>query len=166
MPIDISELIAALSDPDRNRRLQAAQQLAGMGDQARPAAVPLVRLCGDEDEPIREWTMAALEAMGPPSAADAEALSESLGDANADVGYWSATLLGRLGAPGAVAAVEPLAKALLHSPHAAVRHRAAWALGKIGPSAAGSLPALKKSAAWDDPRLARLAQQAVEQIQR
>jgi HEAT repeat protein len=45
-----------------------------------------------------------------------------------------------------------------------VRRRAAWALGKIGSSAHGATDALQQATANDDPRLARLARQAIEQI--
>jgi hypothetical protein len=38
------------------------------------------------------------------------------------------------------------------------------ALGEIGPAAAAALPHLRKAAADPDPRLARLAQQAIDQI--
>ena len=45
-----------------------------------------------------------------------------------------------------------------------VRERAAWALGRIGPGAAPALESLKMAAAADNPRLARLAQQAIARI--
>jgi HEAT repeat protein len=143
--------------------LAAAQALARLGEGARPAAVPLVRVCGDADEQVRAWAVAALESMGPPSPGDVEALAVMLDDAHPDVGYWSATLVGRRGLQGA-AAVAPLTSALQRSPHAAVRHRAAWALGQLGRAAESSLEALRRAANSDDPRLARLAQQAINRI--
>jgi HEAT repeat protein len=165
MPNDISQLLAALSDRDLHRRMQAVEQLARLGADARPAAVPLVRLCGDDDEQIREWATAALEELGPPAPADAAALVELLKDHSSDVATWSATLLGRLGPQGAVA-VKPLADIVASSRPGVVRQRAAWALGQIGPAAADSLAVLQKAAASDDARLARLAQRAIEQVQR
>jgi HEAT repeat protein len=158
-------LIARLSGREAGSRANAAQQLARLGEEARPAAVPLVRCCGDDDEPVREWSTAALEELGPPSPTDAEALAELLDHASADVGFWAATLLGRLGDKGAPAAAQ-LIQVLESSPHAAVRQRAAWALGQIGPAAAASLSALQHAASSEDSRLARLAQRAMEQIQR
>jgi HEAT repeat protein len=162
---DLVSLLAAVSDADLARRRTAAQGLAQLGEQAQGAAVPLVRLMAEEDEETRQWASSALEDLGPPSREDAVALTALLDHLQADVGYWAATLLGRLGEGGA-AAVEPLGRTLLHSPHATVRQRAAWALGQIGPPAQGALAALNQAASSDDPRLARLAQQAAEAIGR
>jgi HEAT repeat protein len=46
----------------------------------------------------------------------------------------------------------------------AVAQRAAWALGKIGPSAAAAVEPLRHAATRDDPRLARLAGEAITAI--
>jgi HEAT repeat protein len=78
-----------------------------------------------------------------------------------DVGYWAATLLGRLGADAAVV-VDALVRAVASSAALSVRQRAAWAMGEIGSPAA--IPSLKTAASDPDPRLARLAQEAIEQI--
>lgn len=163
MSADISELVAGLEHSDPAERGKAAEELSRLGAGARGAAVPLVRACGDGSEQVREWAVAALEELGPPSPADADALSSLLGDKNADVGYWAATLLGRL-AGEAAPAVAALAAALSSSPAMAVRQRAAWALGKIGPPAAAALGALNRSAGDENARLARLARRAIEQI--
>jgi HEAT repeat protein len=81
-----------------------------------------------------------------------------------DVGYWAATLLGRLKADAAPA-VDALAQAVGGSAnHLPVRQRSAWALGEIGPAAAVALPSLRNATGNLDPRLARLAQQAIGQI--
>ena len=45
-----------------------------------------------------------------------------------------------------------------------VAQRAAWALGKIGPAAAAGRAALEKAAAAADPRLARLAREALDAV--
>ncbi|MCO6457167.1 MAG: HEAT repeat domain-containing protein, partial [Pirellulaceae bacterium] len=63
---DISSLSSDLSSPDAEVRRAAAERLASLEADARPAAVPLVRCCGDADERVREWAAAALEQMGPP----------------------------------------------------------------------------------------------------
>jgi HEAT repeat protein len=161
MPID--QLIANLSDPDPGKRAEAAEQLAQLGPDAQPAAVALVLANGDESEEVRQWATAALEEMGPPQASDADHLTALIAAQSPDVGYWAATLLGRLGAD-AVPAVEGLSHAVIGSPHLSVRQRSAWALGEIGPAAAAALPSLRKAADDPDPRLARLAQQAVDQV--
>ena len=71
MADDVSLLILALGDSDAKRRVEALRRFAQMGEEARPAAVPLVRLTGDEQEEIRQWSAAALEEMGPPAPGDA-----------------------------------------------------------------------------------------------
>lgn len=163
MQSNLSRWIAGLSAADAAARVQAAEALARLGTDARPAAVALVLACGDETEEVREAATAALEELGPPAADDADHLASFLGGRSADVGYWAATLLGRLQGEAA-SAVDALAQALASSPHAAVRQRAAWALGEIGPASAAALPALQQAANDADPRLSRLAQQAIGHI--
>ena len=133
-----------------------------MGDR-QPAAVALVLACGDEDEEVRQWATAALEGMGAPEASDVGPLTSFLAGRSPDVGYWAATLLGRLKTEAAVA-VDALARALSESPHLAVRQRAAWALGEIGPAAPAAIPALKTAAMATDSRLCRLAEKAIGRI--
>ena len=159
--MDTSILINDLSSHQLAVRRRAAEQLATHPDVA--AAVPLVRACGEADESVREWAVAALEQLGIPDAADAAALTELLTDGRSDVRYWSATLLGRLG-QRAAAAVAALSDATARDADPAVRQRAAWALGEIGPPAAAARPILTQAAAGDDPRLARLARQSLEKI--
>jgi hypothetical protein len=63
-----------------------------------------------------------------------------------------------------VAATAALAACLESPVDAAVAERAAWALGKIGPGASAGRPALERAAAVADPRLARLAREALDSI--
>jgi HEAT repeat protein len=161
MPID--RLIASLSDSNAAKRAEAAEQLAQLGSDAQPAAVALILACGDEAEEVRQWATAALEEMGPPQASDADHLISLIEVQSPDVGYWAVTLLGRLGTDAAPA-VQALAHAVAGSPHASVRQRSAWALGQIGPAAVAALPSLRKAADDPDPRLARLATEAIDQI--
>lgn len=159
--MSIDQLTAALSARDAEQRAQAAEELSQLGSDAQPAAVALVLTCGDEAEEVRQWASSALEEIGPPLSSDVGQLASLLKHESPDVGYWAATLLGRLKAEAAPA-VDALAHAVAGSPHLSVRQRAAWALGEIGSPAA--IPSLKKAATDPDPRLARLAQQAIEQI--
>jgi HEAT repeat protein len=80
-----------------------------------------------------------------------------------DVAYWAATLLGRLESE-ASGAVSQLMEAL-GSSALAVRERAAWALGRIGPRASKALPLLRKLSRDSRPRLARLAAEAIGKIE-
>jgi len=159
--MSVSDAINDLNSRDLAVRRRAAENLAAHPDAG--AAVPLVRACGDADEAVREWAVAALEGLGAPEAADATALAQLLSDGHRDVRYWSATLLGRLGRHAA-SAVGPLSEATERDSHSAVRQRSAWALGEIGPPAAAARPVLTQAAAGDDPRLARLARQSLEKI--
>ena len=71
--------------------------------------------------------------------------------------------LGRLEARAATA-VPALSTALAHHAELAVRQRAAWALGKVGPAAASARDALTQAAASPDPPLASLAHEALDSI--
>jgi HEAT repeat protein len=160
---DLTQLISQLDEDDAATRAGAVGQLCRLGELARPAAVALVEACGDPNESVREWATAALEGLGPPNDEDVASLTGLIRHQAADVAYWAVTLLGRAGAAAGQSAGE-LAGALRDHPAAAVRQRAAWALGKIGPPAAAALDELKTAAASDDPRLARLAKRAIEQV--
>ena len=159
----VAELISLLSSDDSAKRAEAAEELSQMGEDARPAAVALVRAAGDQAEEVVEWAVSALEEMGPPEPSDLSNLAKLLADQNSDVGYWAATLLGRL-ETNAADAVEQLMAALNGSKSPAVQERAAWALGKIGPAAASANQALARVAKNGEQRLARHAKKAIESI--
>lgn len=162
MPTDLASLIKALRTGNSNEKVAAAEQLAQLGEEAGPAAVPLVEACSSEE--TREWAVAALESLGPPAASDVPALAGLTHRPALDIAYWAVTLLGRLQVE-AVAAVPDLVTALGAHAELAVRQRAAWALGQIGPPAAPALAALQAAAAGPDARLAKLAREAIANIQ-
>ncbi|MEX2317674.1 MAG: HEAT repeat domain-containing protein [Pirellulales bacterium] len=160
---DVQAQIVALSSVDAGRSAVAAESFAHVGVAAQPAAVALVRACGSQDATVRAWAAAALEELGPPPLEQIGELAQMVHDTPRDVAYWAITLLGRAGQDAALA-VPSLTKILRHSPHAALRERAAWALGSIGQRAAAAVPALHEAAAGDQPRLARLAKAALQAI--
>jgi HEAT repeat protein len=163
LPQEISVLISQLSHTEAAQRRAAAEALSRLGEEARPAAIPLARAAGDENEEVQEWAVAAMEELGPPSENDLNAVAELLADENADVAYWAATLIGRLGEQGLPATTALCAALGQHRP-LNVRERAAWALGRIGPSVGPqAVETLKQAAAESQPRLARVAQRALEQ---
>jgi HEAT repeat protein len=163
--MDVSQATANLKSSNAAQRASAAEELAHLEDGAQSAALALVEATADPDESVRQWSTGALESLGPPAAGDAAALTKLAGDARLDVAYWAVTLLGRLGADGGRAEiVSALVNALTKHPQTAVRERAAWALGEIGPAAAAALPSLQSAAGNPGPRLSRLAKQAIEQI--
>jgi HEAT repeat protein len=160
---DIPSLAARLTDPDPAARLAAAEQLAQAGDAAASAAVPLVKACGDADEQLREQAVAALEELGPPPAEAIADLAPLVAATDPLTAYWAITLLGRSG-QDAAAAVGALTERLDSAAPPEVAQRAAWALGKVGPPAASAAAALRTATASNDPRLARLAGEALAAV--
>lgn len=162
--MEVPQAIVALASDDALQRAAAAERLAQAAEDAKSAAVPLVRAAGDADESVREWAVAALESLGAPPTENQMELAALLSDPRLDVAYWSATLLGRLGAE-AKDSTAALAQALQSHPEMAVRQQAAQALAKIGRPAASAVAALQVASSSADPRLARVARQAMEAIQ-
>lgn len=159
----VKRFVEALRGAEPGARLQAAEQLATLGRAALEAAVPLTEAMADAEEGVRQWAAAALEELGPPLAGDVERLIVLLASPCTDVAYWAATLLGRL-ADDAADAAPALAHAVTHGREPAVRERAAWALGNIGPRARSADEALRQAAGDPNPRLARLARDALAKI--
>ncbi|MCA9145892.1 MAG: HEAT repeat domain-containing protein [Planctomycetaceae bacterium] len=163
MSQDLQALGKSLDSKDVTIRREAAETLARVGPEAVGVALPLVQACGDEDEEVRNWAVAALEELPAPNASNSAALEKLINGSNLDIAFWSATLLGRMAA-SAASAVPTLAKAVAAHPELVVRQRAAWALGKIGKPAAVAVPQLEAATASDDARLARFAAAALESI--
>ncbi len=157
---DIATLAARLTDSDPAARLAAAEHLAQSGEAAAAAAVPLVTACGDDDDEIREQAVAALEGLGVPPPEAIDDLIPLAAATDPLVAYWAITLLGRSG-QAAAAAVAAVAERLGAGAAPEVAQRAAWALGKIGPAAVSAKEALRAAAGSADPRLARLAGEAL-----
>jgi HEAT repeat protein len=159
---DVASLAARLESTNADERVTAAEKLCQTGESAATAAIPLVRACGDADERVREWAVAALEDLGPPPA-DVIATLATLATGSVPlVAYWAVTLLGRAGQ--AAASTAGVLADCLASGDAAVAQRAAWALGKLGPAAAVANERLHAAAQSADPRLASLASEALATI--
>ncbi|MBC8356925.1 MAG: HEAT repeat domain-containing protein [Planctomycetes bacterium] len=163
MAHDIQALIASLASTEVTTRREAAESLARIGPEAVNAAVALVQACGDDDEQVRDWAVAALEELPAPSSSEVTSLEAFINGENLDVAYWATTLLGRMEEAAALA-VRTLATSVSSHPELVVRQRAAWALGKIGKSAAHAIPQLEAAATSEDARLARFATIALESI--
>ena len=158
------ELAAQLASVDLEARRAAADRLSRMGEDAAPAAVALVRSCADADDDIREHAVAALEDLGPPPADAIADLVPLIGHTDPIVGYWATTLLGRAG-EDAASAVSALATCVDSTADLAVRQRAAWALGKMGPAAVAARESLVRAAGQADSRLSRLATEALKAVE-
>lgn len=157
-----TQLAEDLLNGNEEQRSAAAQTLATMGSEAAPAAVPLVMLI--DDEAAGEWCVAALEELGPPPEESIATLAGFAQTAGEQPAYWSATLLGRLGSSAAPALPQLIDSATNH-PAISVRERAVWAIGQIGPAAIDAAPKLAQIATSESGRIARLAKQALEEIQ-
>lgn len=163
MSQDLRSLVAALASTDVATRREAAESLARVEPDAVAVAVPLVEACGDRDEEVRNWVVAALEELPAPNASDLPALEGLVSRKNLDIAFWATTLLGRMEA-AAASTVPTLAWAVVEHPELVVRERAAWALGKIGKPAADAIPQLEAAAASAHLRLARFATIALESL--
>ncbi|MEN1679024.1 MAG: hypothetical protein AAGJ46_05495 [Planctomycetota bacterium] len=152
------QLAAQLNSGSDEDRRAAAQLLAGMGEDATLAAAALAHNAADPA--VGEWCVAALEELGPPPADQADRLGELLKNRAEQTAYWAATLLGRLG-PVAAGHATGLAAAATDHGSLAVRERAVWAIGKIGPDAKAVAPAIAPLVEAGEPRLARWAKQAL-----
>ena len=170
--LDMATLIEKLAANDPHRRAEAAEMIchacqACPNDETHAVAslvtLPLVRACGDGDERVREWAVAALEDLGPPPTGAVQELVQLVTSGEPLVAYWAITLVGRFG-QDASSAVAALAACIDSSADISVRQRAAWALGQIGPAALLARPALLQAAGQGDSRMARLASEALEAI--
>lgn len=148
-----------LKNSDVEVRARAAENLCLAGSESVTAAVDLVAACGDVDD-VQSWAAAALEDLGPPPMESVDSLEALINSPLPLVGYWAATLLGRLGQSASRSQVV-LGNAVSDSPHLSIRERAAWALGKVGATEVSAVESLKRAAASDSPRLARLAARAL-----
>lgn len=156
----LETLRTQLAAADVAARRAAARELATLGDAAGGAATALARCAADADDDVRTWATEALENLGPPPADAAPALIALL-SAEADAAYWAATLLGRLASAGSDV-LTALARALAPPHPLNVRERAAWALGQLPQRTPDVVQALQTAAQAAEPRLARLAQAALD----
>ena len=157
---DLERWLAELQSPVLAKRAEAAESLCTLGPDAQPAAVGLVRAAADEDETVSAWVNEALENLGSPPVEAQPELVALLKHESSTVNYWAATLLGRLG-PAASESQYALAELLNSSASLAARERAAWALKKVEGSSDEAIAALNNAASQDQPRLSRLAQEAL-----
>jgi HEAT repeat protein len=154
--------LAKLQSPDVNQRVSAAETLSQMGAEAGPAAVELVKACGD-DRRVCEHAVAALEQLGAPPPEALEPLAQRINASSPLEAYWAVTLLGRSGS-AAKFCQDQLAEAVESSVESSVQERAVWALGKIGADSDRAINSLKNASRSSNARLARLATASLDEL--
>jgi HEAT repeat protein/lysophospholipase L1-like esterase len=157
-----SSLAARLDDPNADVRATAASALAAMGATADTTLPALYQRLRSERVVVRRDAAVLLGQLGPAAASGVTPLEACLDDTSAIVRAECARALGRIG-PRAEPALQQLI-ARLADPDEDVRVQAARALGRIADHRAA--PALKRSGASRDARLAREAQKALARIGR
>jgi HEAT repeat protein len=137
---DVATLRKQLINRDNEVRRKAARDLADLGKDAKPAMKDLMaRLTRDKDLYVRRYSAQALGAIGPDAKPAIPALRKALNDEKKQVAEAAVVALGKIG-PASVAALTAAVKDTRME--AAVRKKAADALGDMGPDARSAVPAL------------------------
>jgi HEAT repeat protein len=156
----IPALIRALADESGEVRHRALHSLGQLG--AAEAVPNMIAWLGDEEYLARATAATSLGLIGPPAVAAVPALIEHLQEDFDYVREESARSLGRIGPVAPDRVVPALAAALLNDGDHYVCQEAAIALGRMGLSAVGALPALRQ--ALDDPDGEVVSHHAAEAI--
>ncbi len=160
-------LAARLRHRDGAVRLDAAERLRRLGPGALDALPALLTAAADLDPAVRKAALAAVEAVAPdwprqPLAVEAApALARALERPDESGGEEAARLLTRIGAPAVPALVEALDGL---DPDGTRAVKVARVLGRIGPDAAGAVPALAEALGSDKTHVRLAASQALELI--
>ncbi len=154
--LTLKKLLEKENDPLIVR--DAANSLARLGKDARPAMAELLRHCQDLDQDpkkveMRKSVLGALVGLvNKDDQAALAPLKRALGDADLDVRRNAALALSNIGGPKAVDAVPVLVEALQIG-ELEYRRQAAAALRNIGPAASVAVPALIKALQDPDAKL-------------
>ncbi|HSQ56847.1 MAG TPA: HEAT repeat domain-containing protein, partial [Gemmata sp.] len=145
----VTQLSAALKDPDPATRAVVAEALALAGPAARPAAAELVPLMNDEDKRVRK---AAVVAMGRISPAGASAVAETMAkmlatekDLETRIELITSIQILDQKSPAVISGLA----AMLTDPEDEVRRRATRTLGYFGTASASVADQLLKVASAD-----------------
>jgi HEAT repeat protein len=151
-----------LSRPELVTRIAAAQALGTMAHDAKPAVPDLIKALGDREPLCRQIVAQALGHIGERTET-VPALSRTLKDDDAAVRASAAGGLGLM-KEDARDAVNALRTRLDEEKEPVVQAALIWALGEIGPAAKSSLPSLEQIVKKEGEELKKMAQDAIEKI--
>ena len=147
-------------EPPRQLTLDEVKQLVKNPATVANQVESLLTTLQADDEELCAWTADALQAVEKVSDDLLELLSGYCMHEQARSAAWACKLLTRLPNPGEAQAV--ICRALMEHPSLGVRQQAAAALANITSPTGATLAALEAAAKDEDPRLSRLASQALE----
>jgi HEAT repeat protein len=138
---DVSELTQKLKDKDTDNRRAAAQALAEMGAEAKPAVSALTASLKDSDLFVRRFSAMALGKIGADAKDAVPSLSAILRDGKEkkEVQEAAALALGDIGPAGINALIAAVKD---HNKDTSVRRNAVLGLSKMGPEAKSAIPTL------------------------
>jgi HEAT repeat protein len=138
---DVGELTQKLKDKDSDNRRAAAQALAEMGAEAKPAVAALTTALKDADLFVRRFSALALGEIGADAKDAVPGLSALLKDSKEkkEVQEAAALALGKIGPAGVNALVAAIKD---HDKDMSVRRNAVVGLSKMGTEARSAIPTL------------------------
>ena len=140
--------------------LERLKELASDSDATNQQLVAVLLTMLDENEEVRSWASDAMSNVESPSREWGAQLSELTRHVNAPVAGWACKLLGRMGAD-ATSFQSSLVVALTKHASKSVQQLAAMALKSIPNWSQETLAAIQLAASDTDPRLSRLATEAL-----
>jgi len=140
--------------------LERLKELVADPVEANKQLIAVLLTMLDDNEEVRAWASDVLSSVEEPSSDWAPQLAELSRHVSAPVAGWSCKLLGRLG-EDATRYQSSLTQALSQHPEKAVRQLAALALKSVANLSKETIVALKVAASDADPRLSRLAAEAL-----
>lgn len=140
--------------------LERLKELAADPAEADKQLIAVVLTMLDENEEVRAWASDVLSGVEQPSADWAPQLAELTRHVNPPLAGWACKLLGRMGKV-ATRYQTSLVQTLQTHSEKSVRQLAAFALTTIPDLSKETIVALKAAASDADPRLSRLATEAL-----
>ena len=140
--------------------LERLKELVADQIEANKQLIAVLLTMLDENEEVRAWASDVLTSVEEPSIEWAPQLAELTRHVNAPLAGWACKLLGRLGKE-ATRYQSSLAQAVSQHPEKSVRQLAALALKSVPNLNHDTVVALKAAASDADPRLSRLATDAL-----